>query len=142
MGPPGEARGVTGQHGTARVLRHLPWIDGLSGLVVGTVLLLAHRPLAGLFALPVPTVLGMAAANLLYATLGLSLGRMRPRSPRLLSGLVLANAAWAVVCVGLVVTYAGRASGFGLAQFVAEGLYVTVLAVLEHRHRHVILAPG
>lgn len=102
-------------------------------------MLVAHRPLAQLYDLPGQLVLFVGAANVGYATLGLTLGPMRSRSPRLLTTLVIANYAWTVVCVVLAIAYARQASLFGLAHLLLEGGFVATLATLERRHRHAIL---
>jgi hypothetical protein len=120
-------------------MRHLPWLDGGAGLVVGVVVLLAQRPLTGLYSLPHETVLAIGVANVLYSSLGLSLGPMRPRRAWVLTTLVVANVGWAVVCLVLAVAYAHQVSAFGLAHVLGEGLFCASLAVLERRHRGAIL---
>lgn len=51
----------------------------------------------------------------------------------------LANLAWAVVCLVMVIQVASRATFFGLAHVAAEGVFVAGLAALEWRHRRAIL---
>jgi hypothetical protein len=77
----------------------------------------------------------MGAANLAFAAFSFSLAR-RPLRPRpLIVLLVAANATWAALCALAVVILAGRASAFGVAHLIAEGVFVGTLAALEWRHR-------
>jgi hypothetical protein len=96
-------------------------------------------PLSALYAIPRPFLLGMAAANLAYGTFSGTLAR-RARRPRpLLVLLVTANATWAALCGAAAVWLAGRASVYGLAHLVGEGVFVGGLAALEWRRREQLL---
>jgi len=120
-------------------VRHLPWIDAGSALTAGVVVLLLRHLLADWYGLPVAFLTVMGAVNLAYAAPGLILGWLRPRPAGLLSVLIAANLAWGVVCAILAAVLLERATVFGLAHLVFEGLYVAGLGALEWRHRRVIL---
>ncbi|PAP79813.1 hypothetical protein B1759_10970 [Rubrivirga sp. SAORIC476] len=117
------------------MMRHLLWIDSAAGALVGTVVLLASEELSGWYGLPRGLLLVTGAANVLYAAYSGSLAvrAVRPRAG--IVALVVANAAWAVVCLALVWAYAGRGGGLGLLHLGAEAAVVGGLAALEWRHR-------
>lgn len=125
-----------------RVWRHLLWVDCSAGGVVGVLVLLLSGWLSELYALPLPVVLVMGAANLLYASYSLSLAVRKVRPLPLLVVLVVANGVWAVGCVVAAVVFAGTASPLGLATLIGEGLFVGGLAALEWRNRRLLLAVG
>ncbi|WP_291980571.1 hypothetical protein [Luteitalea sp.] len=130
---------VTRRPWQARLL----WVDCTAGALVGVFLLLLSPWLAPLYGLPQGLILFNAAANLLYGAYSFSLARRAIRPMRLLVLLVCANAAWSVVCLGLVVRYWHDASVLGMATLVGESLFVGGLAALEWRHRESLaLAPS
>jgi hypothetical protein len=57
----------------------------------------------------------------------------------LLTLLVAANLAWVPVCVALAVAYRAVATPFGFAHLLGEALFVGGLALLEWRHRALLL---
>ena len=118
--------------------RNLLWVDCTAGAVVGLFVLALSGWLGGLYELPRSLLLFTGAANLLYAAYSFSLAirSLRPRA--LLYALVIANGAWAVVCLGLAAAYGGSASMFGLGHLLAEALFVGGLAVLEWRYRAIL----
>ena len=64
---------------------------------------------------------------------------MKRRPAWLLWFLIAANLAWAVVSTVLAVKFWSTAQVFGLLHIIGEGLFVTVLAWQEFRHRDAIL---
>ena len=60
--------------------RSLLWIDCSAGAAVGVGMLALHVPMAHWYELPVGLLLGMGAANLVYASFSLSLARDPDRS--------------------------------------------------------------
>ena len=118
-----------------RVLRHLLWIDSGAGLTAGLVVLALSRWLSELYQLPRPLLVVMGVANLAYGTYSGTLAGRTRRPLGLLVLLVCANAGWAVLCLLAAVRLADRASAFGLAHLVGEGLFVGGLAALEWRER-------
>ncbi len=117
--------------------RKLPWIDALSGLTAGVLVLALRDVLTDFYSLPRGLLGFIAAVNIGYSTIGISLGLARRR--RLLLLLVAANACWVPICAVMVARYAGDASPFGLAHIVGEAAYVAVLAALEWKFRREIL---
>jgi hypothetical protein len=117
------------------VLRHLLWIDSGAGLGAGLVVLALSGWLSEVYALPRALLLGMGAANLAYGTYSGALARRARRPPGLILLLVVANAAWAVLCGVMAVRLAHSASVFGVAHLAGEGLFVGGLAALEWRER-------
>jgi hypothetical protein len=117
----------------------LPWIDGGCALLAGVVVLLLRDLLVDFYGLPMALLTTIGVVNILYSGFGLTLVSRRPRPPVVLKALVVANMAWAVVCVVLATQVADRASVFGLAHILGEGVFVTGLAALEWRHRRAIL---
>ncbi len=87
--------------------------------------------------LPVGVLRVTGAANLAYAPGSFSLA-VRSRRPRwAIAALVAANAAWAVVRLALALTFAARATGWGLAHLLGEGVFVSARATLEWANRAV-----
>lgn len=123
---------------TARLLH----VDSIAGLVVGLGILALSGVLAPFYGIPRPVLVVMAIANLAYGTYSGTLARRARRPRALLVALVVANAAWAVVCGVLAVALASRATGFGIASLVFEGVFVGGLAVLEWRAREVLAPVG
>jgi len=79
------------------------------------------------------------AVNLLYASTSFSLVIQHERTRRRLAILVIANLAWALVCVGLLITFATTATPFAFLHLGGEAVYVATLAVLEWRNRDLLL---
>lgn len=117
------------------LLRRLLWIDGSAGLLVGVAVLLLRERLVAWYGLPRGLLTAAGLANLLYGVYSLSLASRAVRPVGLIGLLVAANAAWAVVCVVLVVLYGRQATLLGLGHLIGEGLFVSGLAALEWRWR-------
>lgn len=115
--------------------RWLLWIDGSGGLAVGVAVILLREWLSGWYGLPVGLLTVMAFANFAYGTYSLSLAARSERPKPLIKLLVVANLAWAVVCLVLAARWVGTASGLGLAHLLLEGAYVGGLGGLEWRCR-------
>ena len=92
--------------------------------------------LSRLYGLPREVLLGIAAANLLYAAYSFSLARRRERPMSRIKLLVYANAAWVPVRFGVAVRFWEQATVFGLAHLIGEALFVGGLAALEWDQRH------
>ncbi len=108
---------------------------------MGVFFLALHRVLAGLYGLPASLLLAMGLANLSYAAYSLSLASRPRRSLVWIQILVLANAAWATVCLILFGMQAGSAGPLGLAHLAMEACFVGTLAALEWRWRHQLVRP-
>ena len=112
-------------------LRSLLWFDCVAGGVVGLVTLALSAPLARLLGLPHAVLVFTALANLAYGTYSFSLARQPQPPRRAVQVLIVANAAWTVVCVALAASLAGPGRWLGVAYLLAEGLFVGVLAAVE-----------
>jgi hypothetical protein len=123
-------------------MKHLLWIDCIAGALAGVAILVLLNWLAALYGMPINTLVFIGVANVLYASYSFSLAIRRTRSPFLLNALIVANGAWALVCVGLAALWAGTATMFGMAHLLAEALFVGRLASLEWKWRGLLLAPG
>lgn len=116
--------------------RDLLWYDSRAGLAVGMGGLLLSGWLSELYRIPTPLLVAMALVNLAYGACSGLLARLAVRPSALILLLVIANAAWAVVCVALAVRLAPTASTLGLAVLIFEAAFVGGLALLEWRARH------
>jgi hypothetical protein len=120
---------------TMRFPNSLLWIDSRAGLTVGATVLAFSGWWSRLYGLPHPLVLGMGIANVVYGSYSFVLERRATRSSAALMLLIVANAAWSVVCFALAVTFAASASALGTGVLVFEGIFVGGLAALEWTHR-------
>lgn len=113
------------------------WLDSGAAASAGLLMLTLQGWLAPLYGFPLALVRFMAAANLTYALYSGSLAlraRRIGRLPRLrIDALVLANLTWTCACAAMVFFSWPWSRAFGVAQLVAEGLFVAGLAVLELR---------
>lgn len=115
--------------------KRILWVDGLAGLFVGVCTLGLNGWLSAFYGLPQSLVLFIGGANLAYGTYSTSLALRAIRPPKLIILLVVLNFCWTVVCISMVILYGPRATFFGLAHIVLEGLFVTGLAWIEWRWR-------
>lgn len=119
-------------------MRHLLWVDCVAGAVVGVLVLVFARPLSHWEGLPLSVLTFTGAANLLYAAYSFSLAMRRERSIRLIQILVLANLAWAPVCLGLLMRHSDSATAFGLLHLAGEAVFVGGLAIIEWKNRDLL----
>lgn len=124
----------------ASVFKNLLWIDCTGAAVVGVVVITVSGWLSRLEGLPQELLIFTGAVNLLYAFYSFSLAVRAERPMRLIKVLIFANLVWAPVCLMLVAVYSATATPFALAHFVGEAIYVGTLAVLEWRHRELLLS--
>ena len=114
-------------------IRLLLWFDCSAGGVVGISMLALSGPLSPLLGIPRAVLLTTALANLAYGAFSYSLAR-QPEAPlRFVRALVLANFAWAGICVGLALFFGGPGSWLGAGYVLAEGVFVGLLATVEAR---------
>ena len=82
--------------------KNILWVDGLGGLAVGIlmlgVMLLAGDWLSKVYGLPLRLLWIMTAANAGYGIYSTTLASRSRRTMALILLLVVANAAWMVVC--------------------------------------------
>jgi hypothetical protein len=120
-------------------MRNLLWVDCTAGALAGVAVLMLSGWLGGLYALPRGLLLFTGAVNVLYASYSFTLAIRSTRPKSLILLLVFANLAWAVVCLGLAVVFAGSATLFGVGHLVGEAVFVGGLAGLEWRWRERLL---
>ena len=119
--------------------KQILWVDGFAGAIAGVAVLLASGWLCDLYRLPVSLLVFIGTANLVYGCYSISLASRARRPKILILLLVVANLSWAVLCLRWAFVYAETASFFGLAQFIAEAIFVAGLASLEWRWRGQLL---
>ena len=122
-------------------MRRLLWIDCVSALVAGTLLLALSGWLDGLLGLPLWFVVGEGLVNLAYGTFSFSLARKPMPKQTQITGLAVANGMWAALCLALAVALFGKVTPLGTIHFAIGALYVGTLGVLEWRHRDALSAP-
>jgi len=113
----------------------LLWIDGLSALLAGSVVLILIDWFVKWYRLPYELLTLVSVVNLIYASYAISLAVYLRRIKLMIVLLVVANLVWAAVCVGFVIVYGKTMSIFGFAHLLGEALFVVCLAGLEWRYR-------
>ena len=112
-------------------------VDGLAGCAAGLLVLALLDWLTRLHQLPGQLLLFMGIVNLLYGSYSGSLALRARRGPmpgrRWIDLLIIGNTGWALVCIGLAVSYWNTASIFGLVHLLFEAAFVLFLAILERR---------
>ena len=120
-----------------RRARRLLRLDSTAGLLAGLLMLVSHEWLAALTGMPVPVVLFVAVANLVYGSysgwLVTTAQRRGLPSRRVVTVLIVANVAWAVVCAALLARFGASATVFGWLHLVLEGVFVAALGLVEWR---------
>ena len=117
------------------IVRSILWVDCGGAIFVGVLMFVLADWLRALFQLPSFLYFAIAAANLCYGTFSLVLASLKKRPISLVSTLAIANAFWGCVCLITAVSMIGRASVFGMAHILLEGVLVFSLAQIEWRHR-------
>jgi hypothetical protein len=120
-------------------MRNLLWVDCVAGGTVGAAVLMSSGWLSPLYGLPRSLLNFTGLANLLYASYSLALASRNRRPIAAINTLVVANLAWALVCVYLAVRVAQSPTVFGLAHLFVEAVFVAALASLEWRWREQLL---
>lgn len=92
--------------------------------------------LSRLHLLPHELLVFIGGVNLVYGSFSCALARRAEKPVILINVLVCANAAWAVVWLGLAARFWGEASLRGIAHLVGEALFVGGLAAIEWSQRH------
>lgn len=117
------------------VKNELLWVDCIAAAVGGLAVLLLLPWLVPIYGLPPGWLQGVGIANLLYGSYSFSLALRRRRPQAFITLLVVANAAWALVCVGMALHFADSATWLGLGHLVVEAVVVGGLAACEWRWR-------
>ncbi len=121
--------------------RRLLWIDAMSGLTAGVIVLALCRWLSLCYGLPWKFIMFMGVVNLTYGCYSLWLARLRVRPMVWVALLPVANAAWTIACFGFAGFFSQTANVLGLVHLMGEGVYVGTLASLEWRWRGLLVAP-
>lgn len=121
-------------------MKSLLWIDCTAAALAGVTVLILSGWLSSLYALPRGLLRVMGTVSILYAAYSFTLAILSLRPISSINLLVLANLAWALMCLGLAVVFAGSATVFGIGHLVGEAVFVGGLAGLEWRWRHQLLA--
>ena len=122
--------------------RKLLWVDCTAAAIAGVAVLALSRWLSRLYGLPRGLLRFTGAVNLLYGCYSFTLARRARRPMHLIERLVVANAAWAVVCVGLAAAFWKQARRFGRAHLLGEALFVGALAAMEWKQREQLATPS
>jgi hypothetical protein len=107
-------------------------------MVVGVMVVTLSGWLSRLEGLPQELLVVTGAVNLLYGSYSLSLAVRAERPMRLIKLLIVANLAWAPVCLMLLAVYAATATPFAYLHLGGEAIYVGTLAVFEWRYRELL----
>ena len=114
-------------------LKRILWIDAIAALLAGIILLVFSYRLAVLFNLPEFIVSVQGVVSLVYALYSTSLARRQNNKKRWLYLLVVANAAYALFGICLLLYFFKTASVYGILYLVAEIIFIGALAFLEWR---------
>ena len=113
------------------VLRAVVWFDASTGLLLGALHLLLTAPLAAWLGVP-PGLLTVAGVMLLgYAALAVTIARARTMPRGALWVLIIANFAWALASLVLLLGSALTPTLLGQAYLVVHVVCVAVLAKLQ-----------
>jgi hypothetical protein len=115
------------------LLRRLLWFDCTAAAVVGTAQLALLGLLAPLLGVPRGFVTFTALMNLAYGAFSFSLARTPSPALRWVKVLVVANFAWAGVCLVSAAYFARPGSWWGAIYVMTEGAFVAALAAREAR---------
>lgn len=118
-----------------RFFPNILWLDCTAAALAGAAVLALSEWLSGLYSLPRGLLVFIGAVNLLYGAYSFSLARQAPRPLALIKLLVVANAAWVFVCLGLLLRFREQVSVFGVLHLAGEALFVGSLAALEWTQR-------
>lgn len=110
-------------------------LDGCGALLTGALLLCLLAPFERQFGMPVEVVTPLAYVAGGFAVYSLSCWALFPkvasRRRVLLSIIALANSAYCVTTLAMVVAYRARITPLGVAYFVGESLVVAAIVALE-----------
>ena len=120
--------------------KYILHIDGFAGTSVGLLLLFFQDIASDFYQLPKGLILFLAGANVCYGIYALRLALIRNRSLKEVTVLTIANFLWAIVCVGVILTYFEQASIFALLFISAECIFVAMLGLCEWRYRFLLVS--
>ena len=114
-------------------LGRLLWLDCTAAAVGGTAMLLLAGLLAPLLGLPRGLIVCNGCVNLAYGAFSFSLARQPSPPLSRVNALVVANFAWAGVCLLGALFFASRGIWLGAAYLLGEAVVVGGLAAIEAR---------
>lgn len=118
-----------------QLVKSLLWIDCFAGATAGIIVVLASAWLSDLYSVPQKLLLLMGVVNLLYACYSFSLAVNSKRSRFFIKMLILANAIWAFVCLGIAAQFSGSMTLPGYIHLGGEAVFVGGLAITEWKWR-------
>jgi hypothetical protein len=122
------------------IFRNILWVDCIGAIATGILLIALSSLIGPLFGLPRWLVVAHGLVHLSYGSFSLSLAVRKTRPLYLIKLLVFANASWAVLCIIFATIAFSAATGFAVAQFALEGMYVGLLALIEWKRRGILSA--
>ncbi|MDM7923362.1 MAG: hypothetical protein QUS14_13780 [Pyrinomonadaceae bacterium] len=123
------------------LINKILWVDCLGAIATGVMLIALSGWLGPLYGLPAWVVVAHGFVHMTYGTYSLSLAVRNRRPMSLIKLLVFANAGWAVLCVIFAGVLLTVGTGFAVAAFVVEGIYVGGLAMFEWNNRKPLAEP-
>jgi hypothetical protein len=112
-------------------INRLIWIDCYAAFVAGLFLLILKSKLAPFFNLPESLLTNMMLVAFVFSCFSFYLANQNPKPNILLKTLVLGNAMYAILCLGLLLSYSRTASIFGIGYFILDATIVGFLAFVE-----------
>jgi hypothetical protein len=112
-------------------LNRLIWIDCAAAFVAGLFLLILKSKLAPFFNIPESLLTNMMLVAFVFSCYSFYLANQNPKPKILLKTLVFGNAMYALLCLGLLLSYSKTASVFGIGYFIFDAMIVGFLAIVE-----------
>ncbi len=111
------------------------YVDSFGALLIGATVFALSPWLSDVYGWSVPHVRFVAVVNMIYGPYSGILALMLRVKHRLhswpLRFLIVANAAWGILCFVQAIWLSDISTIFGTASLIAEGIYVSALAFLE-----------
>lgn len=114
------------------LLKKILWLDTLLGGATAIAGLLCFTTLTTVLGFTAPSIVTVAAINLLYAIPACILAVQRPTSVMLLRSLVFANWVWAAISVLMIFTHFSSATTLGSLVLLLQPVVVGGLAYSEN----------
>ncbi|GAB3642333.1 hypothetical protein [Spirosoma arcticum] len=112
-------------------LKRILWLDTLAGGATSGIGFLCYVPLTTTLGVTASFILVVAAINLIYALLALTVATQKPTSVRLVRLLIYANWGWTAISVGMIFIHFGHVTKIGDVLLLIQPILVGGLAYLE-----------
>ena len=122
---------MPGRFATTPFLRFALLLDAVASCLTSLIMIAGSSPLAALFGLPQPLVLGAGLASLPFAACLAWLGTRAAQVPALVWFVVIANALWVVASLLLLVPGWLQPTVPGMAFVLAQATAVAIFAELQ-----------